>query len=501
MANTIQIGADTSGFVSAVNRARTSMTGLGSAVQNATAPGMFSGLTSGLQGLLGGVGIMAALSTAARGFYSAMEAGGALVDLSGQTGIAVDKLMELQMAFDQAGMSASDVQPVVAKLQKTISEAATGNVDAANKFKQMGLAIQDLQGLSADQQLAAVGDAIGKIENPAQRAAMSMEIFGKSGAKLLSVFSAGGLEDVQENLGNQAALMAENAGLFDRATDVLGTAGSKIQGLFVGMASAIVPQIIEVVDSLNSIDLSGIGQAFGDAISFWINYFKNFGTEGAIIYNTLKLAFMDAVNSLNESLQMTWGETYAGLKLAFADAINFLGVEMAVMFSKTAAKVKALFSRGDADAAGAAAEKEVRARKLPIDREQLKKDLDMSKYKVVTPLFDTTETEGTLAQKKAQIDESTQKTAAAAREKYATPIPAATGAGFIPKMEEAKPIGAIVSSMAKIGGDQGYAQTSAVDYARQQLQAQQETARNTARMVDKLNNLQPASPIMGAAYL
>jgi hypothetical protein len=365
----------------------------------------------------------------------------------------------------------------------------------------MGLAIQDLQGLSADQQLAAVGDAIGKIENPAQRAAMSMEIFGKSGAKLLSVFSAGGLEDVQENLGNQAALMAENAGLFDRATDVLGTAGSKIQGLFVGMASAIVPQIIEVVDSLNSIDLSGIGQAFGDAISFWINYFKNFGTEGAIIYNTLKLAFMDAVNSLNESLQMTWGETYAGLKLAFADAINFLGVEMAVMFSKTAAKVKALFSRGDADAAGAAAEKEVRARKLPIDREQLKKDLDMSKYKVVTPLFDTTETEGTLAQKKAQIDESTQKTAAAAREKYATPIPAATGAGFIPKMEEAKPIGAIVSSMAKIGGDQGYAQTSAVDYARQQLQAQQETARNTARMVDKLNNLQPASPIMGAAYL
>jgi hypothetical protein len=500
MANTIQIGADTSGFVSGVNRARASMEGLGRSVQGATAPGMFSGLTSGLQGLLGGVGIMAALAGAARGFYSAMEAGGALVDLSGQTGIAVDKLMELQMAFDQAGMSASDVQPVVARLQKTISEAATGNVDAANKFKQMGLAIQDLQGLSADEQLAAVGDAIGKIENPAQRAAMSMEIFGKSGAKLLSVFSAGGLEDVQKNLGDQASLMAENAGLFDRATDVLGTAGSKIQGLFVGMASAVVPQIIEVVDSLNSIDLSGIGQAFGDSISFWINYFKNFGAEGAIVYNTLKLAFMDAVNSLNESLQMTWGETYAGLKLAFAEAINFLAVEMAVMFSKTAAKVKALFSRGDADAAGAAAEKEVRARKLPIDTEQLKKDLDMSKYKVVTPLFDTTQTQANLEENKAKIDESTQKTAAAAREKYATPIPAATGAGFIPKMEEAKSVGAIVSSMAKIGGDIGGPQTSAVDFARQQLVAQQQTAQNTAKMVDKLNKLQPASATTGSIY-
>jgi hypothetical protein len=500
MANTIQIGADTSGFVSAVNRARTSMTGLGSAVQSATAPGMFSGLTSGLQGLLGGVGVMAALTGAARGLFSAMQEGGALVNLSMQTGVAVDRLMELQMAFDQAGMSAGDIQPVFAKLQKTIGEAGMGNKEAANKFKELGLSVQDMQGLSADQQFAAVGDAISKIENPTQRAAMAMKIFEDSGTKLLSVFSSGGLKNAQENLGDQAALMAENAGLFKRVSDVLGTAGSKLQGLFVGMASAVVPQIIEVVDSLNSIDLSGIGKAFGDAISFWINYFKNFGTEGAIIYNTLKLAFMDAVNSLNESLQMTWGETYAGLKLAFAEAINFLAVEMAVMFSKTAAKVKALFSRGDADAAGAAAEKEVRARKLPIDTEQLKKDLDMSKYKVVTPLFDTTQTQANLEENKAKIDESTQKTAAAAREKYATPIPSATGAGFIPKMEEAKPVGAIVSSMAKIGGDQGYSQTSAVDYARQQLVAQQQTAQNTAKMVDKLNKLKPASATTGSIY-
>jgi hypothetical protein len=500
MANTIQIGADTSGFVSAVNRARTSMTGLGSAVQSATAPGMFSGLTSGLQGLLGGVGIMAALTGAARGLFSAMQEGGALVNLSMQTGVAVDRLMELQMAFDQAGMSAGDIQPVFAKLQKTIGEAGMGNKEAANKFKELGLSVQDMQGLSADQQFAAVGDAISKIENPTQRAAMAMKIFEDSGTKLLSVFSSGGLKNAQENLGDQAALMAENAGLFKRVSDVLGTAGSKLQGLFVGMASAVVPQIIEVVDSLNSIDLSGIGKAFGDAISFWINYFKNFGTEGAIIYNTLKLAFMQAVNSLNEALQMSWGEAYAGLKLAFADAINFLAVEMAVMFSKTAAKVKALFSRGNADAAGAAAEKEARARPLLIDREKLKKDLDMSKYKVVAPLFDTTETEGKIEQKKAQIEASRKEAEDKAKKKYTTPLPPPPATGFIPKMEESKPVGAIVSSMAKIGGDQGYSQTSAVDYARQQLVAQQQTAQNTAKMVDKLNKLQPASAITGSIY-
>lgn len=492
MANTIAITADTTGFVSGVARAENAMRGLGRNIQSATAPSMFGGLAGGFQTLLGGVGIMATLTAATRGFYSAMEAGGALVDLSGQTGVAVDKLMVLQTAFDQAGMSASDVQPVIAKLQKSITEAATGNDEATAKFQALGVSIKDIQGLSADEQLTAVGEAISKIENPAQRAAMSMEIFGKSGAKLLSVFSAGGLEDVQENIGNQAQLMLENAGLFDRATDVLGTAGSKMQGLFVGMAAEVVPQIIEVVDSLNSIDLSGIGQAFGDAISFWINYFKNFGTEGTIVYNTLKLAFMEAINALNESLQMAWAGAYTGLKMAFASAINFLATEMSVLFATTAAKTKALFTAQNPESAAKKAEAQVRSKAPIFDTDKLSREVDDVRFKVIAPLFDTTKTEAEIERDQAKIADSAERTQKAAREKYATPAPPPPGASYIPKMED-KPVGSIVSSMAKIGGDVGGPQNAGLDLARQQLQAQQQTAQNTAKMIEKLNKLQAPS--------
>jgi hypothetical protein len=61
-------------------------------------------------------------------------------------------------------------------------------------------------------------------------------------------------------------------------------------------------------------------------------------------------------------------------------------------------------------------------------------------------------------------------------------------------------MGAIVSSMAKLGGDVGLPQFGVLDIQRQQLQAQQRTAENTARMVEKLNKLQPASSITGAIY-
>jgi hypothetical protein len=105
----------------------------------------------------------------------------------------------------------------------------------------------------------------------------------------------------------------------------------------------------------------------------------------------------------------------------------------------------------------------------------------------------------TMAEITARATASAATTAEAMRATFATPAPGQQ-ALTMPAAKMEQPIGAIVSSMAKIGGDQGYAQTSAVDYARQQLQAQQETAKNTAKMVDKLNKLQPSSSNMGAVY-
>lgn len=539
---TASLGLNWSNFQSGIASATNATRQLGSAMQDSMSGSISAGIMSAAGQLLSFQGVLNLVTSAARGLYSAMEAGGALVDLSGQTGVAVDKLMVLQTAFDQAGMSAGDVQPVIAKLQKSIAEAATGNDQAIAKFRAMGVAVKDIQGLSADEQLAAVGEAISKIENPAQRSAMAMEIFGKSGAKLLSVFSAGGLEDVQAGIGNQAQLMVENAGIFDRATDVLGMAGTKIQGFFVGMASQIVPPLMGVVEALNGLDLSGIGKDFGDAIATWIVYFQNFNTVGSIVGNTLQLAFVNAINYLDGAISPTLSqigpslelafavainyfgeiftntipEIYASMKLAFANAINFLATELSVLFATTAAKTKALFQGTSPEAAKKAAEAEVRARPPVIDTDKMKSDLKTAQEKPITPLidttpltakldalknqpvelfFDTTDLENRLQAQKDILDQAKEQAGTAAREKFATPAPAPTGAEFLPKSTE-KAVGGIVSSMAKIGGDVGGPQTSALDIARQQLQAQQRTAENTAKLVAQMSK-----PTGGAAAI
>jgi len=228
------------------------------------------GAMTAVQRLAGGASLFATASAAARQFVDAIDMGDALVDLNAQTGVAVDKLMELQMAFDLNGMKADQLQPVLAKMQRIISEAASGSIEAAQKFAMMGISIEEIQGLNADEQLIKIGKAIKEIKNPAQQSAAAIEIFGKSGAKLLSVFSAGGMEEVRKVLGNQSALMLENAGVFGKASDILGLAGSKMRGFFVGIASEIVPQLMDVLDKAAKLDFSKVGQGVGKEINMFV---------------------------------------------------------------------------------------------------------------------------------------------------------------------------------------------------------------------------------------
>lgn len=260
------LGLNWANFQSGINSAINSTRQLGGAMQQSMAGGVASGIMQAGAQLFGIQSIMKAVTFAAEGMRDALQLGDDLVDLNAQTGIAVDKLMELQLAFDLNGMKAEQLQPVIAKLQRSIADAAGGSEEAAMKFARMGISITDIQGLTADEQLMKMGEAISKIENPAARSAAAMEIFGKSGAKLLAVFAAGGMDEVRKMLGNQSAMLLQNAGVFGKASDELGLIGNKVRGFFVGIASEIVPQLMEVIDASAKLDFSGAGRELGNAL-------------------------------------------------------------------------------------------------------------------------------------------------------------------------------------------------------------------------------------------
>jgi len=292
------LGLDWANFQRGIQGAISSTRQLGSAMQQSGGGGMFSSIGQAIGNLSAIAIVMKTATFAATGLRDALQLGDDLVDLNAQTGVAVDKLMELQMAFDLNGMKAEQVQPVLAKMQRMIAEAGSGSAEAANKFALMGISIGDIQGLNADEQLMTIGDAIGKIQNPAQRSAMAMEVFGKSGAKLLSVFAAGGMEEVRKVLGNQAALLLQNAGVFGKASDILGLTGNKIRGFFVGIASEIVPQLMDVLEKSEKLDFSKAGVTAGKELSMFALAGKQIAIYMADIANLVVRAFSKAAEIL-----------------------------------------------------------------------------------------------------------------------------------------------------------------------------------------------------------
>ena len=413
------LGLDWANFQRGIQGAMTSTRQLGATMQQSMSGGVAAGIMSAAANI-SAIDIALRIATfSVRGFYDALDFGGQLADQTAQTGVAVDKLMELQFAFELAGMTAKDVQPSLAKLQRNIAEAASGSAQAAQKFQIMGVSLDEIGGLSADEQLMKVGNAINKIENPTQRAAMAMEIFGKSGGKLLTFFSDMGMEGVQNALGKQSAVMLQNAGVFARSADALNIAGVKVRGFFVGLASNTAPQLIELVDKLEKMDLTHVGESLGNGIAIAVELLDR------VLQKVTK------VMDMGEKAAKTQG-TYG--------AQSFMGMGGMGMGGAGTALSAAVESAG---------------------AEQPK-----------TTFFD-------------DILNDIEKKRAAAREKYGTPPPGDTGAGFLQKAGAASMPQMIASSAAKVGalGGAVWGGDGAVNVQRDQLAVQQRIANSIDRFL------------------
>jgi hypothetical protein len=263
---TAQLGLDWSPFARGIKQATDSVGQLG---KPSAGKGFLGDFASGF-GMGGGMeafrGVLEGVRGAARGMWDALDEAGKLDDLSAQTGLAAQSLSVLRTAFHLAGMAADDVQPVVNKMQRAIADAAAGNAGAQKTFQGLGLSVSALINMDAEAQLMAIGDAVREIDNPTKQAAAAMEVFGKSGGRLLSLFALGGFDEARQFVGKQAEVLGRNATLFAKTQDILEGTTLKLRGLFVGMADQLVPAAQGFLAAFEKVDLVEMGQEFGRAI-------------------------------------------------------------------------------------------------------------------------------------------------------------------------------------------------------------------------------------------
>ena len=146
-----------------------------------------------INGLLGTLGLAVSAAGLGAMVKASLDSADSLSKLSQRVGITVESLSTLIPVADLAGVSGEKFEGGLRKLATRMLDAATGSDEAARGFAAVGVAIQNQDGTlrATDQVLLDLTDRFKAMPDGAEKTALAVELFGKSGADLIPFLNQG----------------------------------------------------------------------------------------------------------------------------------------------------------------------------------------------------------------------------------------------------------------------------------------------------------------------
>jgi len=184
-------------------------------------------------------------------------------------GLTTSAFQKMTMVAGEAGIESGKLSSMLGLMQRNIVELSNGTKLQTEAFGKLGLSIADLQGLSPDEQFAKIAESLDAIKDPAEKTALAMEVFGRSGKdaiNMLSDYSAKAAEAArfQEEFG--IAVSQFDSDQIEAANDAFGRIAMALGGLGNIMAAKVAPAIVALSNGF--LELVGTGSKFREVISF-----------------------------------------------------------------------------------------------------------------------------------------------------------------------------------------------------------------------------------------
>ena len=219
----------------------------------------------GMGGLAVGGGVAAAgLALVVK---SSLKSVDSLGKVSDRLGVTTGNLSALRHAAGLAGSSAAGMDKALAKLNKSIGEAAVGTGIAVQEFEALGLDAEKLANLPADQAMAQIAESMQGVESQAEKTRIAMNLMGRSGVEMLNVMSEGaaGFDAARreaEALG--IALDRVSVAQVEGANDEISRVKAIIGGVADRFTAALAPAISAVSSMIK--DAAADSGGFQDAV-------------------------------------------------------------------------------------------------------------------------------------------------------------------------------------------------------------------------------------------
>lgn len=257
----VEIGADAKKFFATLARVNAQISKAGKAMAM-----MGARLTAV------GTAITAPIAGAASAFSSV---GDAIQKMAERTGLSTEAVSALAFAAEQSGTDMATLEKGIRTMQRTLDDAATKGGEAAAALRRLGLDAGQLAGMNPEQQFEVMAQALSQIQDPGERAALAMKIFGRAGAALLPLVSGGaaGIAELRAEAERLGIVMdkdtADSAAALNDAINAMAVAFRAIVVNIGGAVAPIFTKMARVISMVAGTSRSSSRRTGGSSRSPW----------------------------------------------------------------------------------------------------------------------------------------------------------------------------------------------------------------------------------------
>lgn len=204
------------------------------------------GKVSGFQKSL--KGIKATMSTVfAAGFFAnlikeAVQTADEIDNIAKQSGLGVESFQALRASAEEAGVSFETMRPTINALRRAMDKAKEGSEQQVEAFRKVGVSMHDLERMSTEQAMVAVGKAMNEAGDNSEALVASTVLLGAESTRLSEIYKdlgAVGIEGLIEKYKALGMVMDEQTiRSLDRQEEAASRLGKRLKTLGVQSTGA-----------------------------------------------------------------------------------------------------------------------------------------------------------------------------------------------------------------------------------------------------------------------
>lgn len=191
-------------------------------------------------------------------FDQLIKSAGDFQDIAEKIGGSAEGIASFALAAGTAGTSIETIASASIRLTKGLTDVDDESKAAGAAIAALGLNLEDFKRLAPEDQIGAVSKALAGFEDGAQKTAVAVALFGKSGAELLPFLKA-----LEEQGGRQVILTAEQIRQADEYSDAQAKAVTELK-LYAQVASTqALPALNTLIEAFSELakELIGVDSA------------------------------------------------------------------------------------------------------------------------------------------------------------------------------------------------------------------------------------------------